>query len=229
MICRRCLQRLARRQVPTSTHRTFTTTTRNQDHPSNPSLPPNDIPARTPSASKPAALSTPAVAQPFSTPLTPSPDGPRDTPLVKATKPAASIAKSSVPAGTVLKGLNFLKNKADPVAGEDGEYPAWLWGVLERTEGQGGTGGAEAEGDLFAKSKKQRQRAAKALRKQQALHPESLAPKVPLYEQTTDLPAGDGTVEGAMAAGEAREELNSSMRGMRRRKIKEDNFLRSMG
>ena len=44
-----------------------------------------------------------------------------------------------------------------------------------------------------------------------------------------DLPAGDGTVEGAMEAGQARGELNKAMREKRRKKIKEDNFLRSMG
>jgi len=79
-----------------------------------------------------------------------------------------------------------------------------------------------------AKSKKQRQRAAKALRKQQLLNPEGLAPKVPLYEQSIDLPAGDGTVGGAMEAGEARGELVKSMRDNRRKKIKEQNFLRAM-
>jgi len=50
----------------------------------------------------------------------------------------------------VLKGLNFYKDKQDPVAMADEEYPAWLWGVLEK-----GKGGAEAkgagvdEGDLY--------------------------------------------------------------------------------
>ena len=55
---------------------------------------------------------------------------------------------SSVPAGTVLKGLNFVKGKEDPVAREDGEYPEWLWGVLRRKQEEvGGLG--EGEGDLF--------------------------------------------------------------------------------
>jgi hypothetical protein len=50
----------------------------------------------------------------------------------------------------VLKGLNFYKDKQDPVAMADEEYPAWLWGVLDK-----GKGGAEAkgagvdEGDLY--------------------------------------------------------------------------------
>lgn len=80
-----------------------------------------------------------------------------------------------------------------------------------------------------AKSKKQRRLAAKKLRKQALLHPESLVPKVPLYEQSVDLPAGDGTVDGALQAQMAREELTKAMRAKRRSVIKEANFLRAMG
>lgn len=58
---------------------------------------------------------------------------------------------SSVPAGTVLKGLNFMKNKQDPVALEDHEYPAWLWTALEKKADAMGSG-KEAEGDLFCAS-----------------------------------------------------------------------------
>ena len=80
-----------------------------------------------------------------------------------------------------------------------------------------------------AKSKKQRQRAAKALRKRALLNPESLAPKVPLYEQSVDLPGGDGSLEAAKEAGQARSGLAKAMRDKRRKMIKEDNFLRAMG
>ncbi|KAI9139135.1 mitochondrial ribosomal protein L37-domain-containing protein, partial [Paraphysoderma sedebokerense] len=38
---------------------------------------------------------------------------------------------SSVPAGTVLTGLNFLKDGKDPVALPDSEYPSWLWSLLD--------------------------------------------------------------------------------------------------
>jgi hypothetical protein len=55
---------------------------------------------------------------------------------------------SSVPAGTVLKGLNFYKDKQDPVALADEEYPAWLWRVLDKTSGE--VGGVKVdEGDLY--------------------------------------------------------------------------------
>ena len=60
------------------------------------------------------------------------------------------------------------------------------------------------------------------------LHPELLQPKVPIYEQSIDLPAGDGTLRGAMQAGESRQELTKAMRDKRRAKIKEDNFLKAM-
>jgi large subunit ribosomal protein L54 len=79
-----------------------------------------------------------------------------------------------------------------------------------------------------AKSKKQRRIAAKKLRKQQLLHPEMLVPKIPIYEQSIDLPAGDGSVQGSMDAGKARQELTKAMRAKRRSQIKEDNFLREM-
>lgn len=60
------------------------------------------------------------------------------------------------------------------------------------------------------------------------LNPEALAPKIPLYEQTIDLPGGDGSLESAKRASEARAELTKAMRDKRRSKIKEDNFLKEM-
>ncbi|KAK5706633.1 hypothetical protein LTR97_001623 [Elasticomyces elasticus] len=218
MICQRCL-RLARHN---GAARAFSQST---------SVRSTLVTAQTTTATNPrpdghpAATSTSA-AQPFSTPLSPKPSK-QDLPITRNPKPAARATRSSVPAGTVLRGLNFMKNKQDPVAMEDHEYPDWLWDVLAEKEGQADSG--VNEGDLFAKSKKQRQKAAKALRKQQLLNPDALAPKIPLYEQSVDLPAGDGTIEGAMKAGQARGELNAAMRDQRRKKIKEDNFLRSMG
>lgn len=118
-----------------------------------------------------------------------------------------------------------MKNAQDPVALADDEYPAWLWTILARQEKKDDTG----MGDLFSKSKKQRRVAAKRLRKEQALNPEMLVPKVPIYEQTIDLPAGDGSVAGAVVAQEAREELTKAMRNKRRATIKEANFLKAMG
>jgi large subunit ribosomal protein L54 len=52
---------------------------------------------------------------------------------------------------------------------------------------------------------------------------------VHITEQTIDLPRGDGTIQGAVQAGEAREELTKALRQKRRANIKESNFLKAMG
>lgn len=58
---------------------------------------------------------------------------------------------------------------------------------------------------------------------------EALAPKVPLQQQTIDLPGNEeGGVRGALEAAEKREELTKAMRVERRAKIKERNFLKGM-
>jgi large subunit ribosomal protein L54 len=58
---------------------------------------------------------------------------------------------------------------------------------------------------------------------------EVIEEKIPVTRQSIDLPANEtGTVEGAMEAGRAREELRTNMRKERRSGIKEKNFLKSM-
>jgi len=58
---------------------------------------------------------------------------------------------------------------------------------------------------------------------------EALAPKVPITQQSIDLPANkSGTVSGALEAEAKREELRAAMRRERRAKIKENNFLKGM-
>jgi large subunit ribosomal protein L54 len=85
-----------------------------------------------------------------------------------------------------------------------------------------------------AKSKKQRRLAAKKQRQQMAKlmasgDVESLAPKIPLEHQTINLPDGrDGALEDVLDAEQKRLELKKAMRAERKRKIKENNFLRSM-
>ncbi|KAF1832956.1 hypothetical protein BDW02DRAFT_404048 [Decorospora gaudefroyi] len=239
MICRACLRAAIRPRPrnpssPTTAHhrRLLTTTSPHQN------ATPISLNTATQTASRqgsstaphtpPSATSTSA-AQPFSEPLTPAP-----SPSVKAEaaakkkkKVAAPLVKSSVVAGTPLKGLNFLKEKADPVALPDDAYPEWLWTILSRQEKVAEGAGA---GDLFSKSKKQRRLAAKRLRKEQAMNPEMLVPKIPIYEQTIDLPsASDGSLGAAVSAARAREELTKAMRDKRRAGIKEANFLKAMG
>jgi large subunit ribosomal protein L54 len=66
-----------------------------------------------------------------------------------AKKKVTQLVKSSITAGTPLKGLNFEKNKQDPVALPDDEYPEWLWTILARQEGVSEGAGM---GDLFCTS-----------------------------------------------------------------------------
>ena len=90
----------------------------------------------------PAATSTSA-AQPFSNSLVSS--------LETSTPDAATIQaapKSSVLAGTPLKGLGYFKNKEAPRALEDHEYPNWLWGLLDEGKNADQVGGG-AEGDAY--------------------------------------------------------------------------------
>jgi large subunit ribosomal protein L54 len=61
------------------------------------------------------------------------------------------------------------------------------------------------------------------------MNPGLLAPKIPLYEQTLDLPAADGSLQSAVHAADARDELTKAMRNKRRAGIKEKNFLKAMG
>lgn len=56
-----------------------------------------------------------------------------------------------MPAGTTLKGLNYFKNKPDPVAMEDSEYPEWLWTLLDERKGKVEGQKEEMDPRLFCK------------------------------------------------------------------------------
>lgn len=85
-----------------------------------------------------------------------------------------------------------------------------------------------------AKSAKQRRIAAKRQRALEAQmlatgNLEALAPKIPLQQQSINLPgSSDGSVEDALVAVAKREELRKAMRKERKAKIKEQNYLKSM-
>lgn len=140
---------------------------------------------------------------------------------------------SSCPEGTVLTGLNYFKNKTDPVALADDAYPEWLWRCMDVTR-KAEDGADEDAGDEFSKSKKQRKLAARRARAAEARalaegNLDALMPKIPLQEQSINLPGNDdGTVEGSIEAAAAREELRRAMRKERKAKIREDNYLKSM-
>ncbi|KAG0309024.1 39S ribosomal protein L37, mitochondrial [Dissophora globulifera] len=54
---------------------------------------------------------------------------------VKEDAGAAPKAKrtvvSSVPEGSALKGLNYMKDGKDPLALADSAYPEWLWDIVD--------------------------------------------------------------------------------------------------
>ncbi|KAI1341475.1 mitochondrial ribosomal protein L37-domain-containing protein [Xylariaceae sp. FL0016] len=228
MICRRCLQRasalptrLPRPQpntlslpIRTTALRPISSTTSRRA----------SSPAPQPA---PAGATTPGVAETqappvFGTPLSSDASSSKDKPT----------PLSACPEGTVMTGLNYFKNRTDPVALADEAYPEWLWRCLD-VQKKADDGEGDDAGDEFSKSRKQRRIAAKRQRQLEARllaegNIEALAPKIPLQHQSINLPGSDGTVEGAVAAQDAREDLRKAMRRERRAKIKESNYLKSM-
>ena len=155
MICSSCMRRLSpgyrpllsqlARRVTSSAQpnlRTFTTSTTCRISPAEPSAPAPHQGSPSDARHPPAATSTSA-AQPFSTPRTPRP-----AQMAPASQPGDSPpVVSSVPAGTPLKGLSYMKNKPDPVALEDWQYPPWLWTLLQSKANEGSA--ADDSGDLY--------------------------------------------------------------------------------
>jgi large subunit ribosomal protein L54 len=121
MICRQCLRRASALRPQFRITRPISTT---------------------PAATAPPAA-TPANAAPqFSNPLAGTSARPKPRP--------AALPVSSAPAGTPLKGINYLKNAEDPVALEEHEYPEWLWRCLDSKTDDSGKG--NAAGDEFCTS-----------------------------------------------------------------------------
>lgn len=42
-----------------------------------------------------------------------------------------------------MLGLNYFRNKADPIALEDNEYPEWLWSLLDSSKKEAKKGGVD--------------------------------------------------------------------------------------
>lgn len=88
--------------------------------------------------------STLTVSTPFNPPPTPIP----------GTEEPFQKRKSGTKAGTVLRGLGYIRGKESILAKPDGEYPDWLWGILDNTtsspskSGKDGEG-VDGEGDFF--------------------------------------------------------------------------------
>lgn len=50
----------------------------------------------------------------------------------------------------MLRGMNYFKDKQNPVAEEDDKYPDWLWSLLDEVEGAGGKDSeAETKADMY--------------------------------------------------------------------------------
>ena len=107
MICRQCLQRASALQIPNRAVRTITSSSLTDFAPATAgSL-----------ASVEPTLSTPLISSSSQSP-------------VSKTK-TSNLPLSSFPAGTPLKGLNFLKGREDPLALPEEDYPEWLWKILD--------------------------------------------------------------------------------------------------
>ncbi|KAI8352502.1 mitochondrial ribosomal protein L37-domain-containing protein [Blakeslea trispora] len=53
------------------------------------------------------------------------------TAVVRNAADTTTRKPSAAPKGTVLKGLQYMKDKPEPVALDDSEYPEWLWDLLD--------------------------------------------------------------------------------------------------
>ncbi|KAI9829893.1 MAG: hypothetical protein M1826_005315 [Phylliscum demangeonii] len=144
----------------------------------------------------------------------------------KATRRAAPKVVSSLPAGARIRGLGYLKDRDDPVAEEDGDYPEWLWNCLSALPSS-----AKEHDDQEGSTASTLTRAAakKAARKKLKAKAESGPAEVPLVEQSIDLPSNPaGDLAGAVEALNARAALTKAMRVERRKEIKESNYLKGM-
>ncbi|KAF6837561.1 54S ribosomal protein L37, mitochondrial [Colletotrichum plurivorum] len=189
---------------------------------------------------RPFSLSAPtrdaAAAAPDAAPAPPAnPAAPPKLSNVKdeTVKAASTTPVSSCPAGTVLNGLNYFKGKTDPVALADDQYPDWLWTCLE-TKKEVSESMEDLSAEMFSKSKKQRKAAAKRAKALEAKllasgNLDALAPKVPLSQQSINLPGEKGgDVSHNLDALDKRDTLRKAMRKERKEKIKESNYLKSM-
>ena len=148
----RSATRISSRASPSHARRISLTASQSQDpQPLSPNVAQFPREQRNP----PSATSTSA-AQPFSTPRMPSPKTTGTTAHPRSAQPKAPRILSSVPGGTPLKGLNYFKNKEDPVAMDDHEYPEWLWSVLDERKTDGAGQKQEIDPRLFGEKPRPR-------------------------------------------------------------------------
>lgn len=168
-------------------------------------------------------------------------EAPKDA-AAKGDAPKADVP-SVAPAGTVFTGLSILKDKADPVARPDSEYPSWLWDLLDdpaiksnktMLAGDVDTTGM-SKGEARAAYKRSAKIARAHIKKQQAAEAKEAAR---LLNMSPAQKAAAAAKAAAKAAEEARPKTPSQIfeqerkaRGALRKKsrasIKADNFVRS--
>ena len=66
----------------------------------------------------------------------PAPEKAATAKTVKAEEESVNSAKAS--STTHCTGANYFKEGEDPVLKADEEYPKWLWGLLDKKEGEAG-------------------------------------------------------------------------------------------
>ncbi|PWN52284.1 hypothetical protein IE53DRAFT_385289 [Violaceomyces palustris] len=153
---------------------------------------------------------------------------------------------SAAPQGMVLKGLSILKDKADPVALPDSEYPDWLWKLLEdpsissasslAAETAGMTKGeARAATKRNAKlaraaqkaADKAAEKAAKSASSNDSSSPEGVSPVEGLTKESTLSVNANGSKVGAVdeEALKAEREKKRAMRKANKEAIKSRNFV----
>lgn len=140
MICRRCIQRSA---ALVSGASPLTSSSASVARSLGPAIRRQQLQSTNPLtrfySSSPAPQTDSSKTPTFSTPL-------GDGDASAADKPKLS----SCPEGTILTGLNYFKNKTDPVALADEAYPEWLWSCLDVTK-KADDGADEDAGDEFCK------------------------------------------------------------------------------
>ncbi|QKX57471.1 uncharacterized protein TRUGW13939_04585 [Talaromyces rugulosus] len=208
------------------------------DTPKTPATPPPPTPTKpgigAVNVSAAVSSATPGVSQPLSTPTDGVPQPPAWVNPGKGPAAAAAAASSREPsscaAGTVMSGLNYIKNKPDIVALEDHEYPEWLWKLLDNKSNNNKKDGGV---DVSSLNKKLRKKHDKKMAALAASRPR----KIPVHEQAVDItPANynssqDGPRDVVAEAADSlakRETITKSAREARRKGIRESNFLRGL-
>ena len=149
---------------------------------------------------------------------------------------------SAAPAGTVFTGLSIFKDKPDPVARPDHEYPSWLFELLDdpafRSRKTVMVGDVDTTGMSKGEARSALKRAAKvarsAVRKQQAAEAKAAAQQQSMSEEQRAASARAAEAEAEAALPKTPSEFfvhelaqRRAMRKNSRSSIKASNFVRA--